>query len=91
MVHSIDIRKNICYNKGIINIWGHILMANKTAEELQEEYYQRITEGINTAGEYFNWLYECVQTPAKDEYEQLARAEYVGNWHQYFMEYVKDI
>lgn len=90
MVYSVDIINNICYNKGIIKIWGHILMVNKTAEELQEAYYQRITEGINTAGEYFNWMYECIQTPAKDEYEQLARAEYVGNWHQYFMENVKD-
>ena len=90
MDYIIDIRKNTCYNKGIINIWGSIQMVNKTAEELQEEYYQRITEGINTAGEYFNWLSECVQTPSKDEYEHLARAEYVGNWHQYFMEHVKE-
>ena len=102
MNYTIDIGKNIGYNKGIINIWGYILMEHRTAEELQEEYYkmitaelqeeyyQRITEDINTAGEYFNWMYECVQTPAKDEYEQLAREEYVKNWHQYFMERVKD-
>lgn len=89
MDYTIDIRKSICYNKGTINIWGYILMV-KTADELQEEYYQRITEDINTAGEYFNWLSECVQTPAKNEYEQLARVEYVGNWHQYFMEHVKE-
>lgn len=65
-------------------------MVNKTEDELKEEYYQSITEGINTARGYFNWLYECVQTPAKNEYEQLARAEFARNWHQYFMEFVKD-
>lgn len=90
MDYTIDIRKNIGYNMVILNIWGYIQMVNKTAEELQEEYYQGITEGINTAGEYFNWLVECVQTPAKNEYEKLARVEYVGNWHQYFMEHVKE-